>query len=172
LGSLFFAACAPLPQQAEAEASAPATPRSSDKGEPQERTSPAKPRMTAREKPKRPGPIPARAINVATTCSFRDETGYSGALTLRVEEAQVREFIAEVAIPKRGVCRFNLKAFRQTQALPTVELSHTRDACKVRVWEQGERLTVAFDTCRKMCSGDAWPYLWPILNDRRDGSCA
>lgn len=128
--------------------------------------------MPGRERAKRPGPIPVRAINVATTCSFHDETGYAGSLTLKVEDALVREFVADVAIPKRGICRFNLKAFRQTQTLPTVELSHRQGACKVRVWEQGERVTVAFDTCSRMCSGDAWPYLWPILNDRRDGSCA
>ena len=36
----------------------------------------------------------------------------------------------------------------------------------------GERVTVAFQQCEKMCSGNAHSYLWPILNDRNKGSCA
>lgn len=93
-------------------------------------------------------------------------------MKLIIEQATVQAFEAAVDIPRRGVCRFDLKNFHQTQALPTVELSHRRNACIVRVWEQGERVTVAFHECRKMCSGNAWEHLWPILNDRRDGSCA
>ncbi|MBK6632320.1 MAG: hypothetical protein IPG33_15540 [Betaproteobacteria bacterium] len=123
-------------------------------------------------KPSRPGPIPVRPLNVKTECKFRDETGYNGALRLDVAGAQVHAFEAKVNIPKRGACRFDLKDFRQTRDLPTVELSQTRGNCIVRVWEQGERVTVAFQQCEKMCSGSSYPYLWPILNDRRDGSCA
>lgn len=120
----------------------------------------------------KPKPIPTRALNVATNCSFRDETGYNGRLKLSIEEARIQAFDAAVNIPKRGVCRFELKNFRQTRELPTVELSHLRDRCVVRVWEQGDRITVAFQDCRKHCSGSAWEHLWPILNDTRDGSCA
>jgi hypothetical protein len=123
-------------------------------------------------KPTRPGPIPVRPLNVKTECSFRDETGYNGALKLSVEEAKVHAFEAKVNIPKRGACRFNLKDFRQTKELPAVELSQARGRCVVRVWEQGERVTVAFQQCEKMCSGNSYSYLWPILNDRKKGSCA
>jgi hypothetical protein len=103
---------------------------------------------------------------------FRDETGYNGAMTLAIEQARVLAFEATVNIPRHGSCRFDLRNFRQTRELPTVELRHQSDQCVVRVWEQGERLTVAFHECRKMCSGNAWEQLWPILNDRRDGTCA
>lgn len=120
----------------------------------------------------RPGPIPVRPLNVKTECKFRDETGYNGALKLDVAGAQVHAFEAKVNIPKRGACRFDLKDFHQTRELPAIELSQTRGRCIVRVWEQGERVTVAFQQCEKMCSGSSYPYLWPILNDRRDGSCA
>ena len=84
-------------------------------------------------KAKRPGPIPTRALNVAAECRFRDETGYNGNMKLNIEKATVQAFEAAVNIPRHGVCRFDLKNFRQTQALPTVELSHRRDACIVRV---------------------------------------
>ncbi len=126
----------------------------------------------AAAKPARPGPIPVRPLNVKTECSFRDETGYNGALKLDVAEAKVQAFEAKVNIPKRGACRFNLKDFRQTKELPAIELSQARGRCIVRVWEQGERVTVAFQQCEKMCSGNSYSYLWPILNDRSKGSCA
>ena len=84
----------------------------------------------------------------------------------------MRSFAAKVNIPKRGSCRFDLKDFRQTKSLPAIELSQNKGRCIVRVWEQGERVTVAFQQCEKMCSGNAHSYLWPILNDRNKGSCA
>ena len=126
----------------------------------------------AATKPAKPGPIPVRPLNVRTECSFRDETGYNGALKLNVAEAKVQAFEAKVNIPKRGACRFDLKDFRQTKELPAIELSQAKGRCIVRVWEQGDRVTVAFQQCEKMCSGNSYSYLWPILNDRRKGSCA
>jgi hypothetical protein len=123
-------------------------------------------------KPPKPGPIPVRPLNIKTDCSFRDETGYNGALKLDVAGAKVHAFEAKVNIPKHGACRFDLKDFRQTKELPAIELSQARGRCIVRVWEQGERVTVAFQQCEKMCSGNSYSYLWPILNDRRKGSCA
>ena len=133
---------------------------------------PAPPAAVAARPAARPGPIPVRPINVKTECNFRDESGYNGALKLDVAEAKVKAFEAQVNIPKRGACRFDLKDFRQTKELPAIELSQSRGRCIVRVWEQGERVTVAFQQCEKMCSGNSYSYLWPILNDRRKGSCA
>lgn len=121
---------------------------------------------------KKPGPIPTRPLNVKADCMFRDETGYGGTMKLAVENARVQFFQASVNIPQRGNCQFDLKNFRQTRELPNVMLNHLRDRCTVHVWEQGERVTVAFQQCQKMCSGSAWEGLWPILNDTRDGTCA
>ena len=44
-------------------------------------------------------------------------------------------------MPRRGTCRYDLAQFRQTQALPSVELTGARD-CRVHMWEQGEQITV------------------------------
>ena len=123
-------------------------------------------------KQKKPGPIATRPLNATIECSFRDETGYNGMMKLAVEEARVRSFEAAVNIPSHGTCRFDLKNFRQTRKLPNVELRHFRDRCIVHMWEQGEQVTVAFQQCQKMCTGKAWDHLWPVLIDRRDGSCA
>ncbi|MBM3390487.1 MAG: hypothetical protein FJY34_00705 [Betaproteobacteria bacterium] len=113
-----------------------------------------------------------RPLNVRTECGFRDETGYNGALKLNVADAKVQTFEAKVNIPRRGVCQFNLKDFRQTKELPAIELKQPNGRCIVRMWEQGSRVTVAFQECEKMCSGNSYTSLWPILTDRRDGSCA
>ena len=152
-----------------------ATPAEAPEPTPQSGRAP-KPTTVARTRPApkvvKPAPIPARAITVKTDCAFRDETGYNGAMKLAIEQARVLVFEVMVNIPQHGTCRFDLRNFRQTRELPTVELNHRNDPCVVRVWEQGERLTVAFQECKKLCSGGAWEQLWPILNDRRDGSCA
>ena len=73
--------------------------------------------------------------------------------------------------PKRGTCRFDLAQFRQTQALPSVELTGARD-CRVHMWEQGEQITVAFANCHHLCSpASAQDYVWPLLIDKATGQC-
>lgn len=166
LSSLLIGACAshdPAPQAIPPAAPAPA---------PAEIKAP--PVVTAPRLPKaaKPGPIPTRPLNVKADCIFRDETGYGGTMKLAIEQARVQSFQASISIPRRGTCQFDLKNFRQTREMPNVILNHLSDRCIVRVWEQGARVTVAFLQCQKMCSGDAWESLWPILIDTRDGSCA
>lgn len=162
----FLGACATPPPVNEAPVAVVATPSAPAA------KAPRVPPVAATPKAKKPGPIPTRALNVKTECRFRDETGYNGELKITVDEARVSSFEARVNIPQRGSCSFNLKNFRQTRELPNVELHHLGNRCVVRVWEQGERVTVAFQQCQAMCSGQAWEYLWPILAYRRDGSCA
>jgi hypothetical protein len=152
-----------------------ATPTEAPEPTPPAGTTPRKATISrARPPPKaiKPPPIPTRAITVRMNCAFRDEIGYNGSMKLAIEQARVQAFEATVNIPRHGSCRFDLRNFRQTREMPTVELSHVNDRCIVRVWEQGERLTVAFQECQKMCSGNAWEHLWPILTDTREGSCA
>ncbi len=48
-----------------------------------------RPATVARTRPApkaiKPAPIPTRAITINTDCTFRDETGYNGAMTLAIE---------------------------------------------------------------------------------------
>ncbi|MBV6475637.1 MAG: hypothetical protein KJZ92_03625 [Rhodocyclaceae bacterium] len=120
----------------------------------------------------RPAPIPARALDVKTDCSYRDETGGSGSLKLDVAAGRVRTFEAKANFPEHGSCRFALKDFRQVKEMPIVELAQANGSCIVRMWEQGARVTVAFQQCERMCTGSAWDQLLPMIYDRRDGSCA
>jgi len=117
-------------------------------------------------------PIPTRPLNVKTRCTFREPTGYRGRLDIQVKEADVKRLLAEVTIPKRGTCRFDLKDFQQSETLPTVTLKTTGNACAVRVWEQTGRVTVAFRDCQAQCSGESFDYLWPILVEAKTGRCS
>jgi hypothetical protein len=127
------------------------------------------PRATAPGKP-RLKPMPVRPLNVRTDCRFKDETGYSGSALLNVDYDQVKAFAAAVDIPRRGSCRFDLADFRQVKAPAHVQLLAS-NGCTVRMWEQGDQVTVAFSQCARQCTGNAAEYLWPILVDRPSGRC-
>lgn len=111
-------------------------------------------------------PIPTRPLNAKGDCAFRDPTGYRGKIQLQVKEAKVQRFIAQVDVPKKGSCQFDLKNFQQVESLPQVRLAAV-DGCSVRMWEQEKKITVAFAGCQAQCSGDAVDYLWPIQLDSR-----
>lgn len=130
----------------------------------------AEPEARPSAKPKR-GPLPIRALNVRSDCSFKDETGYNGAMKLRVVSGLVQEFNAMVNHPKHGTCRFALEEFRQVKDLPIVELKGERTRCTVRMWEQGRQVAIAFSSCNSNCTGRAVDYLWPILADAYNGTC-
>ena len=117
-------------------------------------------------------PIPDKALDVKTKCSFRDVAGGRGSVDLHVTKAEVVRFVAEVTIPKQGLCRFDLKQFTQTGRLPTVVLRDEANGCVVRMWEQEKGVTVAFNACQAQCAGDAFSYLWPILINRQNGRCS
>jgi hypothetical protein len=115
-------------------------------------------------------PIPDKPLEVRTKCSFRDVAGGRGTMDLQVTHAEVKRFVAQVTIPKQGICRFEMASFQQTASLPNVVL--TDGSCVVSMWEQDRGLTVAFNACQAKCSGDAFSYLWPILVDTRSGRCS
>ncbi len=119
--------------------------------------------------------MPDKALDVRASCRFKDVAGGRGSLDLQVAHAEVRRFLAEISIPRQGVCRFDMKHFRQTEKLPNVVLTDTESGCTVRMWEQEigkiKGVTVAFNNCQAKCEGDAFSYLWPILVDPRNGRC-
>lgn len=112
-----------------------------------------------------------RELNAKASCTFKDVNGGKGRLDLLVEKAEVKRLSAEIGIPKHGICRFDLPSFTQTAKYPNVELHSRSTPCLVRLWEQNNRVTVAFHNCRANCSGDAFDYLWPILVNPRNGRC-
>jgi hypothetical protein len=134
------------------------------------RTEASRPSRPTTKPGQKPPPIATRALDIVSDCSFRDPTGYRGEMKLRVSDAEVQAFEAKVDIPEQGVCRFALADFRQTETLPNVVLRARGSSCTVRMWEQGRRVTVAFNDCADRCSPSAaYPYLWPILANRSGG---
>jgi len=118
-------------------------------------------------------PMPTRPLNVKSRCSTRDAIGTATQLDLLVKDAVVKSFSAQVNIKGYGVCRFNLKDFQQAEKLPQALLKAKDGSdCSVRMWEEGSRVTVAFNSCPKSCERDAFSYLWPILVDAKSGRCS
>ncbi|RIX48451.1 MAG: hypothetical protein D3M94_06095 [Rhodocyclales bacterium GT-UBC] len=117
-------------------------------------------------------PQPTRPLNVRSKCSYRDAIGTTTKLDLLVKEAVVKNFDAQVTIKGYGSCRFNLKEFEQVEKLPQALLKHKKESgCLVRMWEQGPKVTVAFNSCAKSCEGQAFDYLWPIVVEAKSGRC-
>ncbi|AYH41887.1 hypothetical protein [Azoarcus sp. DN11] len=116
-------------------------------------------------------PMPVRPLSIKTDCQFKDEVGYGGSAVLDISYSEVRAFAAHLDVPRHGSCQFDLADFKQVLKEPHVELQ-ARDGCTVRVWEQGEQVTVAFSECAKRCTHGAFEYVWPILVDRSNGQCS
>jgi hypothetical protein len=130
---------------------------------------PAAARPAPPKKSTKPMPIPERPLVVNTECSFRDDTGTEGRLLLDVKASKVERFWSEIDMGRRGSCRFDLAAFRQTTFTPSPTL--VAGACTVRMWEQGDQVTVSYQNCADQCTPGAHEYLWPTLVSRRTGSC-
>ena len=117
-------------------------------------------------------PQPTRPLNVTSRCSQKDEIGTQTRLDLLVTEAEVRNFEAQVDMKGRGVCRFALNEFEQVEKMPQALLRHKKQSgCLVRMWEEGPKVTIAFNSCPKSCEGNAFSYLWPILVEADSGRC-
>ena len=117
-------------------------------------------------------PQPTRPLNVKSRCSHRDAIGTTTKLDLLVKEAEVKTFSAQVSMKGYGSCRFDLADFEQAEKLPQALLRHKRERdCSVRMWEQGPKVTIAFNSCPKSCEGEAFNYLWPIMVEGKSGRC-
>jgi hypothetical protein len=134
-------------------------------------TTPSSPSPSAASTTIKPGKPNARTVNIKADCAWKDETGYSGQMKLLATQSVVQDFSAAVNHPKHGSCRFALKDFRQIKETPNVELKANTSPCTVRMWTQGRQVSVAFSSCKSMCTGDVVDYLWPILADSSNGSC-
>lgn len=117
-------------------------------------------------------PQPTRPLNVRSKCTHKDAVGTRTNLNLLVKNAEVKTFEARVDIPKHGTCRFSLGKFKQVATLPNVLLEATDGSgCTARMWEQGPRVTIAFNNCPASCDGQTFDYLWPIMVEAKSGRC-
>ena len=117
-------------------------------------------------------PQPTRPLNVSSRCTHKDEIGTQTILDLLVTEAEVKTFAAQVSMKGRGTCRFTLDDFDQVEKLPQALLRHKKQSgCLVRLWEEGPKVTIAFNSCPRSCDGNAFSYLWPIMVEADSGRC-
>lgn len=117
---------------------------------------------------------PVRALSLRADCSVRDPNGYAERIALNVSNGLVDYLDASVEVPRNGSCSFRLDHFRQTKRMPFVELLARREGsrCAVRIWTQGDRVTVAPTDCQEMCASPrAFESVWPIALSARTGSC-
>jgi hypothetical protein len=116
-------------------------------------------------------PNVAKPMNIKADCTYRDPTGYGGKLKLVVSNSAVSALQADIQVPKRGNCAWALKDFHQTAKEPTLTLSSS-GACSIRLWEQEDKITVAFSNCKDRCQGDSFDYVWPIIVNTKTGKCS
>lgn len=117
-------------------------------------------------------PQPTRPLNVKSRCSHRDAIGTTTRLDLLVKESLIKNFSAQITMKGHGACHFKLADFDQVEKMPQPLLRHKIEAdCLVRMWEQGPKMTIAFNNCPKACEGDAFSYLWPIMVEEKSGRC-
>jgi hypothetical protein len=168
LAALALASCAPVPSPTPAPRPAPA---------PAPAPSPAPAPVTpAPDKPgasRRPAPIADRPINLTGNCAQTEEDGYREQATLQVQDNRVQALSWQLWVGKRGGCRFELTEFRQTKVRPHIELAATDgSACRLMVWQDPRRITLAHYGCEKRCSPGIYDKAWPVMFDPGNGRCA
>jgi len=117
-------------------------------------------------------PAPAAAgLSFAGNCVGRDEGGYAEDVRVIVAHGQVSALEGRIDIPNRGNCTYRLADFRQTKQAPFVELmARSGSACAVRMWQQGDRITLAATDCAERCTRGAFEFTWPV-QFRTSGGC-
>ncbi|HYF59960.1 MAG TPA: hypothetical protein VEA81_13490 [Burkholderiaceae bacterium] len=120
-----------------------------------------------------PAPIPDRPIDVAGRCEQTEEDGFREAARLTVRANRVDELSWQLWVGRRGSCRFELADFRQTKSRPSIELA-ARDgsACRLMVWQEPRRVTLAHANCEARCTGGIYEEAWPVMFEPRTGACA
>lgn len=117
-------------------------------------------------------PEAAAGLSLNGNCVGREESGYAENVRVNVARGQVSALDARIDIPKRGSCRFQLAGYRQTRQAPFVELqSRANAACALRMWQQGDRVTLAASDCPEACARGAFEYLWPVQFQSPGGGC-
>ena len=118
-------------------------------------------------------PIADRPIDLAGACAQTEEDGFREDARLVVEDNRVRELSWQLHVGKRGSCRFELADFRQVRSRPSIELA-ARDgsACKLMVWQEPRRVTLAHAGCEARCTAGIYEEAWPVMFEPRGGGCA
>ena len=131
------------------------------------------PRDSTAPASRRPGPIAERRIDVQGRCAQTEEDGFREDATLMVRDNQVQALSWQLWVGRRGSCRFEHADFQQVRSRPHIEL-HARDGsgCKLMVWQDPRRITLAHADCQRRCNGGIYEQAWPVMFDPASGACA
>lgn len=121
----------------------------------------------------RPAPIPDRRIDLDGRCAQTEEDGYREDASLRVRDNEVQSLSWQLWVGRKGSCRFEQGEFRQTRSRPHIEMT-ARDGsgCRLMVWQDPRRVTLAHADCQKRCSAGIYEQAWPVMFDPASGACA
>lgn len=112
-------------------------------------------------------------ISLKGSCSQTDDDGFREAAHLEVSKGTVKTLAWQVWQGNKGSCRFDLDEFQQTRSRPHIELqARDRSGCKLLVYRDPRRVTLAHAGCESRCTGGIADQAWPVMFDPRNGRCA
>ncbi len=162
----------PAPTQPPGSTTSPSPGRAPSTGAPSS-TAPSSPAPSSPAPEARgAAPIPDRPINIKGACAQTEEDGFREQATLDVQDNQVRSLAWQLWVGKRGSCRFAQSDFRQTKSRPHIELLATDGSgCKLMVWQDPRRITLAHAGCEQRCTRGIYDEAWPVMFDPATGGC-
>lgn len=121
----------------------------------------------------RPTPIAYHPITINAHCAQREEDGFREDARLSVDDNRVRAIDWQLWVGVRGSCHFKLDEFKQTREKPQIELlAKDGGGCKLFVWQEPGRVTLAHVGCEARCTAGIYEEAWPVLFDPSSGQCA
>jgi len=120
----------------------------------------------------RPRAIPDRAIDLTGQCAQTEEDGFREEANLVVRANRVDTLSWQLWVGRRGSCRFDLADFTQVRSRPSIELvARDGSACKLMVWQDPRRVTLAHAGCEARCTEGIYEEAWPVMFEPRTGRC-
>jgi hypothetical protein len=121
-----------------------------------------------------PAPIADRDIDLVGQCTQTEDDGFRERANLVVRDNRVEALSWEIAVGRRGTCRFEHADFEQTKRRPHIELAaRDRSGCKLLIWQDPRRVTLAHANCASRCvPRTVHEEAWPVMFDPRSGGCA
>lgn len=113
------------------------------------------------------------AISMNGRCKQTEQDGYAEDATVDVTGGKVTALSWKISVPRRGTCRFNASQFKQTKTSPSVELlARNGSGCKLLMWSDARRITLAHAGCAKFCTPGVYDKAWPVMFNPKNGRCA
>ena len=112
------------------------------------------------------------AITLQGSCSQTDDDGFREQVTLNVRNSAVQALAWRIWVGRKGTCSFELNEFQQTRTRPHIELqARDRSGCKLMVYQDPRRVTLAHAGCERRCTGGVQDEAWPVMFNPRSGGC-